>query len=99
MAATLRVDPSKLREVAATQTEVGSFVSSMGTGTQLATAAAAVTELQSAAACQLAAEVLDKTAAVVGKELATHAERLTSAAERYTSTDQALAQRLRSIAE
>ncbi|MCV7282699.1 ESX-1 secretion-associated protein [Mycolicibacterium flavescens] len=99
MAATLRVAPSTLREVAAAQTDVSSYVSGMGTGTQLGTAAAGLTELESAAACQLAAELLDKTAAVVSKELSAHAERLTQAAERYTATDQSLAQRLRNIAE
>lgn len=99
MAATLRVDPATLRDAAATETEVGTFVSGMGAGTHLTTAAAGLAELASAAACQRAAELLDATATVVAEDLSAHAERLAQAAERYTTADQMLAQRLQSIAE
>ena len=95
MAATLRVDPSRLHTAAAAQAEVGNFVSGMGAGEKLSSAATAVQGLLSGSACEFAGQVLDMACTQVSDELAAHSQNLTAAAGAYQRSDENLGRRLR----
>lgn len=99
MASTLRVDPAGLRAAATAQAEVGAFVSGMGVGQSLASAANAMPGLLCGAACQFAGTVFDDVAHKVSGELSAHSNRLSSAADSYYRADDELGRRLRRLAE
>lgn len=99
MAATLRVDPERLRAAAEAEADVSTYIASINAARSMAGAVQAMPGLVSGQACQIVAEVLDGAAAAVSTDLTTHAERLTSAAQRYHQADSEFGQRLRRIAE
>jgi hypothetical protein len=97
--ATLRVDPSRLREAARAQAAVGTFVSGMGTGQSMASAGTAMSGLLSEAACQFAGSMFDTATSAVHDELTAHSTNLSAAAEQYHRTDEEFARRLRKLAQ
>jgi hypothetical protein len=90
----LRVVPSRLREVAGRQSEIGSVLSGLAVGTSLSTAAAAMSGMASGEACQLAGSVVDEFHRAIGSELSAHSGNLGVAADRYADTDAELGRRL-----
>jgi hypothetical protein len=98
MGATLRVDPVRLRTAAANQSEVGEFVSGMGTGQSMASAGGGVTGLLSGDACNYAGTLLDAATTTVHEELTAHSTNLSAAADLYHRADEELGNRLKKIA-
>lgn len=99
MAATLRVDPARLRAAAAAEAQVGDSVSRMGVGRSLFDAADGMPGLLSGAACQFAGAIFDAAAGRVRDELSTHSGKLSTAADHYHRADDELGRRLRRLAE
>ncbi|OMC39417.1 hypothetical protein A5740_26870 [Mycobacterium sp. GA-1841] len=97
MGSELKVVPGQLRAAAGTETAVGAAVSGLDVGRTLTTAAAAMPDLQSGAACGDAASVVDSAARTVGSEVSAHANKLAFAADSYERTDDESARRLNSI--
>ena len=89
----------RLRAAADAQVEVGAFVSAMAAGESLASAANAMSGLQSGTGCQFASTVLDGAAQRVSTELSLHSNNLTSAGGSYLRADDELGRRLMSLAE
>jgi hypothetical protein len=98
MGQTLRVDPDRLRSAARAQADVGAFVSGIGAGQSMTTAAAGVSGLLSAGACQFAGSIVDAALDAVHEELASHSDKLSRAADKYHRTDEELGRRLRKFA-
>ena len=98
MGGTLRVDPGRLRTAAAAQTEVGTFVSAMGTGQAMASAGTGMSGLLSEGACQFAGTMFDTAAGAAHEELTAHSTNLSAAADQYHRADEELGRRLRQIA-
>jgi len=94
MGQSLRVDPQRLRSAAQAQSEVGDYVAAMDTGRSMAGAAAGVSGLLTAGACELAGSVLDAALSAVHEELSGHSDKLSSAADIYQRTDAELAREL-----
>src|SRR5690242_7024973 len=94
MGATLRVNPDSLRHAARAQTDVGEFVSGMGVGQSLASAATGLSGLLSAGACQFAGSIVDAALSAVHEELTTHSTNLSIAADHYHRTDEEFGRRL-----
>lgn len=99
MASTLRVDPAGLRAAAAAQADVGAFVSGMGIGQLLRSAANAMSGLRCGEACEGAGTAFDEVGCTVNDELSEHSDRLSAAADRYRDTDNELGRRLGELAE
>jgi Excreted virulence factor EspC, type VII ESX diderm len=90
----LRVTPARLRDVAARQSEIGSFMTGLAVGTELSSAGAGLPGLASSAACDFAGSVIDQFHSAVGDELSDHSDKLNIAADRYANTDAELGRRL-----
>jgi hypothetical protein len=99
MGATLRVDPSRLREAARAQSDVGTFVSGMGNGQAMATAGTGMSGLLTETACQFAGSMFDTAASAVHDELTSHSTNLLAAADRYHRVDEECARRLRKLGQ
>lgn len=99
MAATLRVDPERLRAAAAAQADVGTYVSGMHAGRSVADAVSAMPGLFSGEACRAVAALLDGAATAAGADLTEHAQRLSRAADNYHQTDSEAGRRLGRIVE
>jgi hypothetical protein len=99
MASTLRVDPSRLHEAAAAQSDVGAFVSSLATGQSMSRAATGMAGLLSGAACQFVGAAFDDAAATISEELNSHSSHLARAADAYHRADEELCRRLKRLAQ
>jgi hypothetical protein len=95
VAAPLRVNPEALRSAAAAESEVGAFLSGIGTGRAVTGVSGALPGLDSGSACELAGTVLDRFAGALAGELTAHSERLSLAADLYVRADEDIARRCR----
>ena len=95
----LRVDPERLRAAAAEEAQLSDYLSSIAAGQLLGGAVSAMSGLQSAAACQLAATALDSFNQTLVEDVSSHAGRLGIAAEHYQHTDEEFGRRLRRLAQ
>jgi hypothetical protein len=99
MPSTLRVDPSRLHEAAAAQSDVAAFVSGLATGQSMSRAATGMTGLLSGAACHFVGAAFDDVAATISEELNGHSSHLVRAADAYHQADEELGRRLKRLAE
>ena len=94
MAATLRVDPTRLRDAAQAQSDVGSVVFGLAAGQSMTNAGAGMPGLLTEVACNATGSVLDAETSRVHDELAAHSAKLAAAADRYQRTDEQFGRRL-----
>jgi len=94
MGATLRVDPTRLRDAAQAQSDVSIFLSGLAAGQSMTNAGAGMPGLLTEAACHATGSVFDEETRRLHDELAAHSAKLGAAADRYHQTDEHFGRRL-----
>jgi len=94
MGATLRVDPTRLRDAAQAQYDVSSSVSGLDAGQSMTNAGAGMPGLLTEAACHATGSVFDDETRRLHDELAAHSAKLVAAADLYHQTDEQFGRRL-----